>query len=116
MSELLDYKCKFPKGDGVWLRNLTRLKKSKRKGIRVVVNIIEMVDFGNFIDSMNLVDIPLFCGKFTWINQVGSAMRRIDQFLISEDLLDLWKIVCQELGIKDLSNHYSILIRGNVVN
>lgn len=45
-----------------------------------------MEKFTDFINSNELIDMPLVGRKFTWLNnQVGSAMSRIDRFLVSRD-------------------------------
>ncbi|XP_058777436.1 uncharacterized protein LOC131651758 [Vicia villosa] len=52
----------------------------------------EMTDFLNFIDEMELVDPPTIGGKFTWSNRSGSAMSRLDRFLLSSSFIDDWKV------------------------
>lgn len=57
--------------------------KVESKGQRVVVNIGEMVKFGNFIGRMDLGGVPLFGGKFTWIKSYGSVTSKLDIFILS---------------------------------
>lgn len=41
------------------------------------------------------------------------SMSRIDKFLISEDMIDRWDIVGQNIGSMDISNHCPIWIVSN---
>lgn len=41
---------------------------------------------------MELVDLPLKRNKVTRFNLEGSACTRLDRFLVSDGLLELWKI------------------------
>lgn len=65
---------------------------------------------------MDIVDVPIFERKFTWYKLDGSAMSRIDRFLLSEGFLSVWKVESQCVGSMDLSDHYPIWIRGNESN
>lgn len=47
-------------------------------------------------------------GPFTWFNSVGTFMRILDRFLISENIIEEWKIVRQYVGNTDLSYHFHI--------
>lgn len=39
-----------------------------------------MLKFGKFIESMNIVDVPLFGGKFIWFEQDGRLISKLDRF------------------------------------
>lgn len=41
------------------------------------------------------MDVPAFGSKFTWFNRDGSAMSRLDRFLLSKEFVELWNIVGQ---------------------
>ncbi|GJX05603.1 RNA-directed DNA polymerase, eukaryota, reverse transcriptase zinc-binding domain protein [Tanacetum coccineum] len=45
--------------------------------------------FNNFINSSNLIDLPLGGHSFTWMNKQGMKLNKLDQFLIFEDVFDL---------------------------
>ncbi|XP_058784565.1 uncharacterized protein LOC131659380 [Vicia villosa] len=57
----------------------------------------EMADFIDFIKEIKLVDPPTIGGKFTWSNRCGSAMSRLDRFLLSSSFIDDWKVEGQTL-------------------
>ncbi|MCI07963.1 endonuclease/exonuclease/phosphatase family protein, partial [Trifolium medium] len=45
----------------------------------------EMVEFEAFVNSMDLVDLPVLVRKFTWFHPNGRTMSRIDRALVSEE-------------------------------
>ncbi|GAU49942.1 hypothetical protein TSUD_408370 [Trifolium subterraneum] len=51
----------------------------------------ERIEFIQFIDALEVVDIPLKGKMFTWFNSDGSAMSRLDRFLVSEDFIEKGK-------------------------
>jgi hypothetical protein len=71
-----------------------------------------MLDFSDFIEDLNLVDLPLGGGgRFTWSS--GSAtpsLSRIDRFLISSEWEDQFHDVVQNLLPRPLSNHHPIVL------
>ena len=70
-----------------------------------------MMDFSDFIEESNLVDLPLGGGPYTWSS--GSdhpSLSRLDRFLVSFDWEDFYLDVCQKLMPRPLSNHYPILL------
>uniref|UniRef100_A0A2N9I4J4 Reverse transcriptase domain-containing protein n=1 Tax=Fagus sylvatica TaxID=28930 RepID=A0A2N9I4J4_FAGSY len=70
-----------------------------------------MMDFSDFIDSSNLVDLPLGGGPYTWSSgSVNPSMSRIDRFLISSDWEDRYPEVSQKLMPRPLSDHFPILL------
>lgn len=51
--------------------------------------------FNQFIEEMELIDLPLLGRKFTWYQPNGSAISRLDRFLVSESRLAQWEGVSQ---------------------
>jgi hypothetical protein len=41
---------------------------------------VERAEFGNFIDAIEVIDIPMAGKKFTWFNSEGTVMSRLDLF------------------------------------
>ncbi|GAU48137.1 hypothetical protein TSUD_293770 [Trifolium subterraneum] len=48
----------------------------------------EKIEFIQFIDALEVVDIPLKGKMFTWFNSDGSAMSRLNRFLVSEGFIE----------------------------
>lgn len=44
----------------------------------------------DFIQDASLVDVPFEGRAFTWVDIVGFKMSKIDRFLISGDLIDVF--------------------------
>lgn len=47
-----------------------------------------MGEFASFITNMDLVDVPLFGGNFTWVKPDDSVTSRLDRFLLVESLVE----------------------------
>ncbi|CAL5191793.1 unnamed protein product [Lathyrus oleraceus] len=116
-GRLVEFKAKFP--DGLWCVggdfNTVRVKV-ERKGISNNFNLKEAEDFEDFISSMDLVDVPLINKKFTWFNLDGSACSRLDRFLISEKLFDLWGVGAIVVGDRSISDHCPIWLNCKIVD
>ncbi|XP_058774256.1 uncharacterized protein LOC131648522 [Vicia villosa] len=76
----------------------------------------EIEDFKEFIEEMELVDPPTIGGKFTWRNICGSAMSRLDRFLLLDKFIDDWKVEGQTIGERDVSDHAPIWMKDNKRN
>ncbi|CAL5189890.1 unnamed protein product [Lathyrus oleraceus] len=60
-------------------------------GIRVSYKGSEWEEFKDFIEDMELLDLPNIGGHFTWYNETWNAMSRLDRFLLSIYLVSIWK-------------------------
>lgn len=89
---------------------------SERKGVSTSVNQREIDEFRNFVDEMELVDVPMLGKKFTWFSANGKSRSKIDRFLLSEDLITEWKISAQWVGNRDISDHCPIWLMSKSVN
>ncbi|XP_058759823.1 uncharacterized protein LOC131633128 [Vicia villosa] len=69
--------------------------------------------FNEFIEDMDLVDLPTIGGKFTWINSNGKTMSQIDRFLLLESFIEDWKVDSQYIGERDVSDHAPIWLKDN---
>lgn len=75
-----------------------------------------MVEFGHFIDQMNLIDFPTVGNIFSWSNIVGGVASRLDRLLITERAIEAWNIVVQEIGARDISDHRPVWIKSCNLN
>lgn len=79
-------------------------------------NSLENSKFYEFIDDMELINLPTVDNKFTWFNVAGLSMSKLDWFLTSKGLLDSWKLKGQLIGNRVILGHYLILIKANGAN
>ncbi|XP_028062045.1 uncharacterized protein LOC114265423 [Camellia sinensis] len=69
-----------------------------------------MKDFNEFIDSMEVCDLPMLGRKFTWCNsQEGAKWSRLDRFFLSPDWLQKFNLKLWGLP-RRLSDHSPILL------
>lgn len=70
-----------------------------------------MYDFNSFIDSLELIDLPLLGRKFTWENSVNATKwSRLDRFLIHSEWLSRFNWKQWGLG-RVLSDHCPIILK-----
>ncbi|PNX71762.1 cysteine-rich receptor-like protein kinase, partial [Trifolium pratense] len=105
-SDLLDFKLNNEQGE--WCLggdfNAT-LKVGERRGCSGGGGQIERVEFSQFIEDMEVVDIPVTGKKFSWFNAEGTVMSRLDRFLLSEGFIERGGISNQWIGDRDISDH-----------
>ncbi|XP_058725826.1 uncharacterized protein LOC131597131 [Vicia villosa] len=75
-----------------------------------------MEKFSNFIEMLEVVDLPVLGNKFTRINCSGKAKSIIDRILLSEGIINLWKIVAQVTGNIDISDHRPVWVKARYVD
>jgi hypothetical protein len=46
---------------------------------------LDMIVFNDFVDRMNLIDLPILGRKFVWFRPNKITMSRLDIFLVSVD-------------------------------
>ncbi|KAG6669188.1 hypothetical protein CIPAW_01G225900 [Carya illinoinensis] len=69
-----------------------------------------MTEFSDCIFELNLVDLPLIGGPFTWSN--NQTWSRLDRFLISPEWECQYPDVCQRRLPRLCSDHFPILLDG----
>ncbi|GJR17111.1 RNA-directed DNA polymerase, eukaryota [Tanacetum coccineum] len=69
------------------------------------------IAFNNFISSTCLIDLPLEGYAFTWAHKSASKMSKLDRYLISEGVLDLFPHLSALCLDRHLSDHRPILMR-----
>ncbi|GAU42970.1 hypothetical protein TSUD_188430 [Trifolium subterraneum] len=115
--DLIDFKLLNTPGEwclGGDFNSITKV--SKRSGSSNGSSNKERTEFAQFIDAMELVDIPVFGKKFTWSNSDNSAMSRLDRFLLSEGLIEKGGISNQWVGGRDISDHHPIWLECSNIN
>ncbi|RVW13055.1 Transposon TX1 uncharacterized 149 kDa protein [Vitis vinifera] len=89
---------------------LTRFPNERRRGGRVSPS---MRRFSEVIDDLDLRDLPLQGGPFTWSGGLNNqAMSRLDRFLVSEDWEGNFNGVVQCTLLRPMFNHFPILLDG----
>ncbi|XP_058732979.1 uncharacterized protein LOC131604562 [Vicia villosa] len=73
------------------------VRREERKGEGFCYNARGMTEFREFIENMELEDIHCVGGKFTWFKDNGKAMSRLDRFLVSRKMIDLWGVLDQRI-------------------
>nr|GEV75738.1 RNA-directed DNA polymerase, eukaryota [Tanacetum cinerariifolium] len=69
------------------------------------------IAFNNFISSACLIDLPLEGYAFTWAHKSASKMSKLDRYLISKGVLDLFPHLSALCLDQHLSDHRPILLR-----
>nr|GEX62634.1 RNA-directed DNA polymerase, eukaryota [Tanacetum cinerariifolium] len=69
------------------------------------------IAFNNFISSACLIDLPLEGYAITWAHKSASKMSKLDRYLISEGVLDLFPHLSALCLDRHLSDHRLILLR-----
>ena len=74
---------------------------------------LAMRRFSEVIEDLELRDLPLQGGLFTWSGGLNNRFKsRIDRFLIYEEWEDHFTRVVQTVLARPLSNHFLILLDG----
>ncbi|RVX10943.1 hypothetical protein CK203_013310 [Vitis vinifera] len=69
--------------------------------------------FAEFVDDLELVDLPLQGGEFTWSGGLNNqAWARLDRFLVSPSWLDQFSGVTQGRLSRPTSDHFPIVLEG----
>ncbi|XP_058742235.1 uncharacterized protein LOC131614691 [Vicia villosa] len=98
-SHLLDIKKNCPESNwcvGGDFNSISHVEERRGLSNR---NSIDINSFKSFLEDLDLVDPPVVGGKFSWQNSNGKAMSRIDRFLLSESLMEDWKVGAQEWSL-----------------
>ncbi|MCI00463.1 hypothetical protein A2U01_0021482, partial [Trifolium medium] len=108
-QELLDFKMNNEEGEWCLGGDFNAvLKNGERKGSSSLNRQAERWEFRQFVEGMEVVDVPVTGKKFTWFSADGKAMSRLDRFLLSEGFIDKSGVSCQWVGDRDISDHCPI--------
>ena len=93
-------------------------KMTERRGINPSGNttLKEVQGFNNFIESMELLDVPLIGAKYTWYKENGSAKSRIDRILVSIEWLEKWPDSKQYIKGRQVSDHCVLVLKSVTID
>ncbi|XP_058776246.1 uncharacterized protein LOC131650555 [Vicia villosa] len=112
--DILEWKQKLEKGEWVIAGDFNSVKnKEERRGKENSKRGTEMVEFGEFLDKLELVDVQALGNMFTWIKPNGKAGSRLDRILLSEELIHKWGVVAQVVGNRDISDHKLVWLKAS---
>lgn len=70
----------------------------------------------DFINKLNLIDLQLIGRDFTWSNRrMHPVLARLDIFLLTKELEDIFLDSCQQAHCSQVSEHMSIALNCNVL-
>ncbi|WJX17552.1 hypothetical protein P8452_07455 [Trifolium repens] len=70
-----------------------------------------MVEFGSFLEDLELVDLNLLGRRFTWYQPNGRAMSRLDRILISDEWANRWGNCSLWALPRDVSDHCPLILK-----
>jgi hypothetical protein len=107
-NDLLKFKLNNVQGDWCLGGDFNAVLKAwERKGNNSLFRQNERLEFCQFVDAMELIDVPVVGKKFSWYSADGTSMSRLDHFLLSEKFIDKEK--CQDNGLA--TEKYQIIAR-----
>lgn len=69
------------------------------------------MEFQSLFSDLDLMDLPLHGGKWTWSNQREQpSFPRIDIFLISPYFLETMPNIIQKIVARTISDHFQIIL------
>ncbi|MCH80366.1 LINE-1 reverse transcriptase like, partial [Trifolium medium] len=108
-NDLLEFKLNNEQGDWCIGGDFNAvLKAGERKGSSSAFRHTERTEFCQFVESMELIDVPVTGKKFTWFSADGKAMSRLDRFLLSDNFIVKEEVSGQWIGDRDISDHCPI--------
>lgn len=67
--------------------------------------------FNDFITKADLIELPTNGRKFTWSNNEGSKLSKLDRFLLSRNFVEKWpNLTCMILA-REKSDHCLIVLK-----
>ncbi|PNX92925.1 hypothetical protein L195_g016071, partial [Trifolium pratense] len=116
-NDLLEFKLNNEQGD--WCLggdfNVV-MKEGERQGSSSFSRHNERMEFCQFADAMELIDVLVAGKKFSWFSADGKAMSRLDRFLLSDKFIEKGAASGQWIGNRDISDHFPIWLMCSNVN
>jgi hypothetical protein len=95
------------------------LDQEERRGVNLAIpssSRVEVVEFGDFVRDMELVDLPIVGRNFTWFHPNGISMNRIDRILVSDDWLAMWNNPILWVLPRSILDHRTLLLKPSSVD
>ncbi|KAK2401933.1 hypothetical protein QL285_051492 [Trifolium repens] len=89
-------------------------ESSERRGVGQSIPAVysqEMLGFDEFIEDLELIDLPLVGRRFTWFHPNGVSMSRLDRVLVSNDWVTTWGNPNVWVLPRDVSDHCPLVVR-----
>ncbi|GJU35841.1 RNA-directed DNA polymerase, eukaryota [Tanacetum coccineum] len=77
---------------------------------------LNAANFNSFIANSNLIDIPLGGYSYTWADKYASKMSKLDRFLVSQGIVDLFPNLTGLVLHRNISDHRPILLKESHVD
>jgi hypothetical protein len=71
----------------------------------------KVIEFGEILEALELVDMPLIGRRFTWFHPNGTTMSRLDRVLLSHDWGIRWGNPHVWALHRDVSDHCPLIVR-----
>ena len=73
-------------------------------------------EFNEWIDDLEVLEVPWLGRKFTWYRPNGASRSRLDRFLVSHDWLLRWPSSIQATLARNFSDHCPIVLRSKEID
>ena len=73
-------------------------------------------EFNEWIDELEVMEVPWLGRKFTWYRPKGASRSRLDRFLVSHEWLVRWPSSIQATLARNFSDHCPIVLRSKVID
>ena len=116
-AELLQLKSSYQ--EGLWCVlgdfNSIRHREERLSSSQTVGTSSSISEFNSWISDMALEEVRSVGRKFTWCRPNGSAMSKLDRFLLSDEWLSQWPDSTQFVLERDFSDHCPILLKSRTI-
>lgn len=114
---LIKLESSLPNGEWCVRGDFNKIKRfSKIKGARSNINHSKWAKLSDFIGDIDLVDLPIIGDKFSLFNQADDSASRLDYFLVSDGLIELWSLKGKFIGKKSFYDYCLISNKANRLN
>ena len=75
-----------------------------------------MEDFNEWIEDLQVEDVPSVGRKFTWYKPNVTTKSRLDRFIVSAEWLRKWQGTTQFILERNFSDHCPVVLKSEVVD